>query len=518
MRRVLGGANRGHPASFLFDECSMKAIFRGLSVSMFALAAAGCTTPNPTPLNRPGDVPQAFTAPTVDKQAPVWPEANWWVNFKADELPALVDTAQKENLDLAAAAARVIEAEAQDGVAFSNLLPVVNLQGAANRDGSHSSSPSFTAGPGGTVVETPGTPFTTTSNSFSAGLAASYQADFWGLYRDRLYQARENLRAARYAETVVGLTTVSSVAQQYFTVLATRERITIARQNIDAAKRILVVVQAKVTNGVSSNLDLAQEQAVVATQEARLPALIEQEREARYALAILLGKAPEGLDVKAQNLDGIASPVVQGGLPSELLLRNPSVAEAEANLYAAHANVDAARAAFFPAIGLTGSGSYASSTLSNLINPSTFAWSIGASLVQTIFDGGAKKAQDDLAIAQQQEQIADYRKTVFTAFSDVESALGQVSSDSDQLVALTEEVRASAEAFRISELQYREGTIDILSLLTAQQTLFTAEDTLVQTKLARLEADVSLYIALGGGWSQAQSDKDYKYQLDWWPI
>jgi NodT family efflux transporter outer membrane factor (OMF) lipoprotein len=496
----------------------MKAIFRGLSVSMFALAAAGCTTPNPTPLDRPGDVPQAFTAPVADKQAPIWPEANWWVNFKADELPALMDTAQKENLDLAAAAARVLEAEAQDGVAFSNLLPVVNLQGAADRNGSHSNVPNFVTGPGGTITQVPGSRVGSTTNSFNAGLAASYSADFWGLNRDRLYQARENLRSARYAETVVGLTVQSSVAQQYFTVLATRERIVIARQNIDAAKRILTVVQAKVTNGVSSNLDLAQEQSVVATQEARLPALIEQEREARYALAILLGRAPEGFDIKAQNLDGIVSPNLQAGMPSELLLRNPTIAEAEANLFAAHANVDAARAAFFPQIGLTGSAGYASSAIGNLINPSSFAWSVGASLLQSIFDGGKLKAQDDLAIAQQQEQIANYRKAVFTAFSDVETALGSVSSDGDQLVALTEEVRASTEAFRISELQYREGTIDILSLLTAQQSLFTAEDTLVQTKLARLDANVSLYMALGGGWNQAQSDKDYKYQLDWWPL
>ena len=278
------------------------------------------------------------------------------------------------------------------------------------------------------------------------------------------------------------------------------------------------MVQAKVTNGVSSNLDLAQEQSVVATQEARLPGLIEQEREARYALAILLGKAPQGFDIKAQNLDGVTSPVVQPGLPSEVLLRRPDVAEAEANLFAAHANVDAARAAFFPVIGLTGSRSYASSFADTLFNPSSIAWSIGASLVQSIFDGGKLKAQDDLALAQQQEQIANYRKTVFTAFSNVDSALGQVSANIDQLVALTEEVRASAEAFRISELQYREGTIDILSLLTAQQSLFSAQDTLVQTKLARLDADVSLYIALGGGWNQAQSDKDYKYQLDWWPL
>ncbi|MBN9546462.1 MAG: TolC family protein [Alphaproteobacteria bacterium] len=486
----------------------MKAIFRGLSVSMIALVAAGCTTPNPTPMDKPGDIPPAFTAPVADKQAPIWPEANWWMNFRSDELPALMQTAQKENLDLSAAAARVLQAEAQDGVAFSNLLPTVNLQGNANRQRTSAGSTS-TNGLGGV---------SRTFNSFGAGVAASYSADFWGLYRDKLYQARENLRAARYAESVVGLTVASSVAQQYFTVLATRERIVIARQNIDAAKRILTVVQAKVTNGVSSNLDLAQEQSLVATQEARLPGLIEQEREARYALAILLGRSPEGFDVNGQNLNGIMSPSVQAGMPSELLLRRPDVAQAEANLFAAHANVDAARAAFFPVVNLTAGRSYASAFTDTLFSPSSMAWSIGASLVQTIFDGGRLKAQDDLALAQQQEQIATYRKTVFTALSNVESALGQVSANNDQLVALTEEVRASTEAFRISELQYREGTIDILSLLQAQQSLFNAQDTLVQTKLARLDANVSLYIALGGGWSQGQSDKDYKYQLDWWPL
>ena len=119
---------------------------------------------------------------------------------------------------------------------------------------------------------------------------------------------------------------------------------------------------------------------------------------------------------------------------------------------------------------------------------------------------------------EQNEFLADYRKTVFTAFNDVETALGQVSSNGDTLVALTEDVRASTEAFRISELQYREGTIDILSLLTAQQQLFTAQNALVATQLARLEADVSLYQNLGGGWTQQASDAAYTPQLDWWPL
>ena len=479
----------------------MNPIFRGLSVSLFALTAAACTTPNPQPLSRDGDVPPAFTAPIAD-QSPIWPETNWWINFHADELPALEETAQRENLDLAAAAARVIQSEANAGVAFSALLPTVNLQGGATRTSTRATTP------GGSK----------TSNLLTGGLAASYEIDFWGLSQDKLRQARETLRASRYAAAVVGLTTSASVANQYFTVLAARERITIARQNIEAAKRIMAVTQAKVSNGVSSNLDLAQQQATVAQQEARVPLLIEQEREARYALAILLGRAPEGFDVNAQNLHGVISPAMKPGLPSAVLERRPDVAQAEAQLFAAHANLDAARAAFFPHLGLTGSGSYASAAVGSLINPATLAWSVGATLLQSVFDGGRLSSQDDLAKVQQTELVANYRKVVFSAFNDVENALGQTRAFSDQIVSLTEQVRASTEAFRIAELQYREGTIDILSLLQTQQSLFTAEDSLVQAKLSRLSANVSLYRALGGGWTQTGADEAYEPQLDWWPL
>ena len=498
------------------DESSMKAIFRGLSASVLALTAAGCSTPTPTALDKPGDVPAAFTAPAV-KDAPIWPDAAWWNNFKDPELPALEETAQKQNLDIAVAAAQVLQAEAQAGIAFSALLPNIGLNMGAQRAGDHTSVTQYQVGPGNTLTATQHR-VGTTQNQFTGSLAASYELDFWGLNQDKLRQARESLRAARYAEASIGLTTTADVADEYFTVLSLRARIAIIRANIDAARRILTVTQAKVTNGVSSNLDLAEQQGTVAQQEAALPPLIEQEREARYALAILLGRAPEGFDVKAQNLNGIDSPAVQAGLPSDVLLRRPDVVEAEADLNAAHANVDAARAAFFPQISLSGSAGYTSAVASSLINPASFAWSIGASLVQSIFDGGALKAEDDLALAEQTQQIANYRKIVFSAFSDVETALGQVSSTGDELKALTEEVRADAEAFRIAELQYREGTIDITQLLQDQQALFSAEDSLEQTKLARLEANVSLYRALGGGWTQQADDAAYQPQLDWWPL
>ena len=482
------------------------AFFRGASASLLAIALAGCTD-NPQALNRPGDVPPGFTAP-IDKAAPVWPKAGWWANFGAAELTPLEQTAQKENLDIAASAAQVLEAEANDGVALAALFPTLSADPSATRVGA--SKPTFNSLTGTTSG---------TRNAFSAGLTASYQQGFFGTQYFDLQASREDLRAQRYAAAVIGITVSGQVADEYFTVLSFRERIAIANANIAAAKRILAITQAKVNSGVLSNLDLAEEEATVAQQESTLPNLIESEKEARYSLAILLGRAPEGYDVKAQNLDGIVSPPVQPGLPSELILRNPGVAQAEALLYAAHANVNAARATYFPSLSLTGSAEYGpAASLTNLFSPGNFAWSIGASILQTIFDGGRIHAQNDFAKAQEQQLIASYRKAVFTAFQDVENALGTVKSTDDTLALLEIETKADSEAFRISELEYREGTIDIISLLTNQLNLFNAQQSLVQTKLARLEASIALYNALGGGWEQKADDAAYKNQLDWWPL
>jgi outer membrane protein, multidrug efflux system len=482
------------------------AFFRGVSVSVLALSAAACTD-NPQALNRPGDVPPAFTAP-IDKTSPVWPKAGWWANFGSDELTPLEETAQKENLDIAQAAAQVLEAEASDGIALSSLFPSFGASIGVTRSGSNTPQ-----------INTINGSLTRARTAFNGGLTANYQQSFFGNQFFKLQAAREDLRAQRYAAAVTGITVTGNVANEYFTVLSFRERIAIANANIAAAKRILAITQAKVNSGVSSNLDLAEQQAVLAQQESTLPGLIESEREARYSLAILLGRAPEGYDVKAQNLDGIVSPAIQPGMPSELILRNPAVAQAEGLLYAAHASVNAARATYFPSLDLTADAGYGpSSALSNLFNAGNFAWSIGASITQTIFDGGAIHAQNDLAKAQEQELIAAYRKAVFTAFQDVETALGTVKSTDDTLALIEIETKADAEAFRISELQYREGTIDIVQLLNNQQALFTSQQSLVQTKLAKLESYIALYNALGGGWEQKADDAAYKNQLDWWPL
>jgi multidrug efflux system outer membrane protein len=471
----------------------MKLLLRTTSVLAIAAAVAGCDTPIPQAL-APKYVPSNFSAPTA-REAPIWPSADWWKGFGSDELNGMIATAQTENLDLAAATARVLQAEAQSEIAGSALFPTINLEGTAQRS---RNGAGIITNAQNQIVGTKGS----TTNAFGLLLNATYELDIWGKARNNLRAADELVKASTYAQQVVALTVTSDVGTTYLDVLALRERLAIARQNVDAAKRILAIVEAKVTNGVSSRLDLAQQQAQLASIEATIPALEEQEREARYALAILLGRLPEGFDVAGKNLDGITTPVVAPGLPSEVLRRRPDVAQAEADLASQHANVDAARAAFFPQISLTGSTGFQSTSLSSLFTGQGFAWSIGANLLQTIFDGGLLEGQYDLTKAQQQELVATYRGTVLNAFADVETTLGQVSSLADQERLRTEQVAASAEAFRISELQYREGVTDLLNLLTAQQVLFTAQDQLVQIKLARIQSDIGLYKALGGGWAE----------------
>jgi NodT family efflux transporter outer membrane factor (OMF) lipoprotein len=465
----------------------MKRILLSSSAVALALVLTGCYSPVPQVLT-PADVPSNFTAP-VTADAQVWPQKDWWKGFGSDELDGLIDEARKNNLDLAVAVGQVLQAKGNAEIAGSALFPQISLGGSAER-ASVAKSQRITGEP-------------SISNSFGLDVDASYEVDLWGEAVNHLTAADEQVKSSQFAKQVVALTITANVGTTYLDVLALRERVAIAKQNIDAASRILNITQAKVTNGVSSRLDLAQQEAQLDGQEAQIPPLEEAEREARYALAILLARMPEGFDVQGQNLDKITSPAVKPGLPSELLRRRPDVAEAEASLAAAHANVDAARAAFFPQIGLSGSGGVASAAIGSLLKSSNFAWTIGASLLQTIFDGGDLEGELRVSKAEQIQLIATYRKAVLSAFSDVETSLGQVASLSEQEKHLTDEVNAASEAFRISELQYREGVTDLLTVLTAQQTLFTAQDELVQIKLARIQADIGLYKALGGGWSEA---------------
>jgi multidrug efflux system outer membrane protein len=463
----------------------------GIVVLLFLLS--GCATRVPQALT-PQIAPKSFSGPIIGSEQ-AWPQQGWWRTFDSPELSDLIEKSQADNRDLAVAAARVMQAHAQTTIQRAALFPQINAQAQALR------SPSGVSGQAITGQSY------SAGNSFGLTFGASYELDFWGLARDNLRAANEALKSARYAQQAVALTVTANVANTYFSVLALRVRIAIANEDITAINSILDTINLRVSTGKSSRLDLAQEQAQVESVEAQLPVLEEQELEARVALAVLLGEPPQGFEVKTQNLDALHLPVVRAGLPSELLLRRPDVAEAEANLAGAHANLDAARAAFLPQFALTGNGGFAGTAINALLHGPNFAWDFGANLLQTVFDGGKLLGQKDLALATQKELIASYQGAVLNAYADVENALGQVSNNGKAEIHLGREVEAAREAFKISQLQYRQGATDLLTVLQAQQTLFSAEDQLAQTTLAHMQAVVHLFEALGGGWLEPMDER-----------
>jgi outer membrane protein, multidrug efflux system len=453
---------------------------------------AGCATHVPQVLD-PRIVPPSFIGQDTDRDS-VWPQPDWWQQFSSPELSAFIGEAQTENRNLAVAAARVIEAHARTTIERAALFPQLNLQAQGQRLGAHSAESSHLTN---SIV----------GNSFGLSVAASYEVDVWGLARSNLRSATETLKAARFERQAVALTLTANVANAYLSVLALRKRIAIANEDIIAINDILKTIELRVSTGTSSHLDLARERAQVESVEAELPQLQEQELEARLALAVLLGRTPETLEIKNSTLENIQLPPVSPGLPSELLLRRPDVAQAEATLASAHANLDAARAAFLPQFALSGGDGFASAAIGALLHGPSVVWDYGGSLLQTVFDGGKLLGQKQLAQATQQELIASYQQAVLDAYADVETALGQVKNSSQAEAHLAHEIDAAREAFEISQLQYRQGTTDLLTVLQSQQTLFSAEDQLVQISLAHMQSVVHLYEALGGGWVEPPEER-----------
>jgi len=315
----------------------MSKAFR-LIIPALAAVLAGCSTPVPQALPTQM-LPKTFTGP-VPAAAQVWPDASWWQGFGDPELTVLVEKGRDQNRDIAIAAARVMQAEAQSTIQRSALFPQIGGQASGSDGGCR----------GGSCREF------NSGKSFGLSFNASYELDFWGLARDNLRAADEQLKSARFAQESVALSVTANVASQYFNVLAIRRRLAIANENIAAINSILEVIKLRVKAGSLSHLDLAREQAQVEQVQSQLPGLDTAEKQALYSLAVLLGQPPEGFNIKTKELDGVLAPAVGAGLPSDLLLRRPDIAQAEANLASAHANVDAARAAFLPQISLTGSG------------------------------------------------------------------------------------------------------------------------------------------------------------------
>jgi multidrug efflux system outer membrane protein len=437
---------------------------------------AGCITATERP-DLAVDMPRAYQAAAG---APGGSRAalDWWRGFGSPELTRLVEQAQSANFDIAAAVARIVQADALSKVAGAPLLPAINFDSSAAR-----------ARAGGTE-----------SSTLRAALSATYEIDFWGKNRSNARAAQENAVFRRFDRDVVVLTTIASVGTAYFQVLLAQDRLRVARENLAAANRVLTLIQQRQQGGTASTLEVAQQESLVGTQRAVIPLLDQNMRQSIAVLAVLVGRAPANQRVVGGSLYKLGIPKVAPGLPSELLFQRPDIRSAEAVLASSEASVDAARAAFFPSITLTGNGGFTSSALKTIFTPQAAFWELAANIAQPVFDGYRLEGLLEQAQGRQAELFHTYRKSIISAFGDVEQALIAIADNTERERLQREVVMSSRTAFQIAEQRLREGTVDLVTVLQTQQTLFQAEDTLALVRFARVQAVLSLFQALGGSW------------------
>lgn len=461
-------------------------IFPIASALAAALVLAGCVSA-PTQVQQSQlqalDVPAQWQRSDAAQGDAV--SQGWWRSFGSAELDALVADAQQRSLDVAAAMARLQQAQASARYAGAELLPTVNasaLAGHQGRLGGHAE---------------------TTGRNLSVGLAASYELDLWGRLQSQRDAAGAALRASSFDHDTVRLSVTAAVADAWLLNVGLRERGEIAQRNLQIAERLLALVESKASFGAATSLELAQQRGLVAAQRRALAALDQQQDDAQRSLALLLGQA-QGPAVSQSSVLALQVPRIDQGQPIALVTRRPDIARAEARLQAADADLEAARAAMLPRLTLTAELGAQGRQLQRVLDNPLYALAVG--LAAPIFDAGRLAANRDLVMAQREELLLAYRQSIVQAFSDVQTALNAVAGVQQQALAQEEELRQARRALALAEARYRAGAETQLVLLDTQRSLYQAQDLAVQLHQERLRASVALYKALGGGWGQVQGE------------
>jgi outer membrane protein, multidrug efflux system len=478
-------------------------------------------------------LPERFVEAEPASAPPAPPGSDFAALFGSKEMSRLVSGALENNLDLAAAAARIKQADAQARVASVPLWPNVAFAGVLQRtqvpatlngstpSGSAASALQAAAGNSTNAAVVNGA---SRVNYLSLGLNASYEIDFWGKNQYASLAARLLANASRFDRDVVEISTVSAVMNAYMQALAAQERLRIARQNVVQASRVFEAIEARREAGTATELDTAQQETVLEQQRAMIPPLKQNLRQTRNLLAVLVGRVPESVKIKGGALKELRFPSTTPGLPSEVLLRRPDVAEAEAQLASQEFSVLQTRAAFFPSIVLTGQYGVQSIVFRNLLRPEAIAWQLAANATQPLFDGYQLQGEYELAKERYSELAALYRKQILSALTDVENALIAIQETERGLRTEARATDAARRAYEAAEGRLAEGTIDIVTLSTTETAFFQNQDLLVQARLAHFEAAVSLFQALGGGWSPttraieiARANEAYEAEKGPWP-
>ncbi|PWB36856.1 RND transporter [Pseudomonas sp. NDM] len=451
-----------------------------------SLLLAACSSPAPR-LDSGVQPPSAWQS--ADSHGALQSNRQWWTQFGSPELERLVEQARLGSYDLAAAMARVRQAQASATIAGAPLLPELKAGLNANRQ-------KLIHGKGYSQLDV--SPENRSLDYYDAELSASYEIDFWGANRAARDSAVFAVQASEFDRATVELTLLSGVANSYTQALALREQARIAELNLKNAQNVLHLVQTRFDAGSATALELAQQKSLVAEQQRRLPLVQQQAREALISLAALLGQPVQALRLPEQSFAQLHWPDIASGVPSDLLSRRPDIASAEARLAAAQADVTVARAAMLPKITLKASLGSGADLAADLLR--TTFYNLSSGLTAPIFNNGRLSAERDKAKARQDELLESYRGAIINGFADVEKALSSIRGLDEQRQWQSEELTQAQTAFDIAQSRYQAGAEDLLTVLQTQRTLYAAQDLNVQLRQSRLQASIALYKALGGGW------------------
>ncbi len=457
-----------------------------LAAAPAALAALPSVGPDYVRPEAPAPAVYRDSAWQQASPAEATPRGPWWKLFADQSLDELEQRALARNQDLRATAARVAEAAASAGIARSAYWPQLAVNPSVNRS---------------RMSTTTDNPFPVAiSNDFTLPLLATWEIDVFGRVRRQAEGARDDAESAAATFEAVRLSLTASVATVYFTIRATDREMAILHETVDLRRHELDLVSAQRRSGAATELDTARAETELASAEADTAAVSVRRESLQDALAVFVGESASSFAVPTSIAD-IGLPSVPPGLPSGLLERRPDIAAAERSLAAANARIGVAKAAFFPAISLTGSAGFDSGETSRLFGADSRIWSIGPALYLPLFQGGRNRAALDRSKAAYDESIATYRQQVLVAFREVQEALTTLRLLSDQSSAQERAVAGAKRAASLAETRYRAGYVSYLEVIDAQRTELDNERTATQLFAQRLNTDVALIKALGGGWS-----------------
>jgi outer membrane protein, multidrug efflux system len=461
------------------------------ALSTVSVMAGGCMV-GPDYVRPAAEQPARFKSQPVSEPASLI-ATEWWQLYRDPELNQLIATATASNQTLQQAVARVDEARALARVAGSYLYPTISLDPSFVRQRSSGNRASTVTGQrvqkGVTV------------NDWLIPFDLTYEIDVWGRVRRSFESARAQAAASVDDVAVVGLTVATDVAQYYYTLRSLDAQGQILTQNVESYREQVRILSVQLKNGLVSPLVLSQAQAQLQATLAQQRDVERARADREHALAILCGHAAPSFAVAANPLHQASPPAVPPGLPAQLLVRRPDVAEAEQNIVAVNAQIGVAIAEFYPRFSLTGSAGFESADASSVFNWRSRVWSIAPSISFPIFQGGRLWANLEATGARYRQAVAAYVNQVLVAYGDVEDALTDLHALSDEVGTLREAASASQNYLRLAQVQYKQGLVDYLIVIDAERTLLANQLSLAQAVNLQMAASIHLIKALGGGWN-----------------